>query len=165
MKKLLDDAETIIKNASGDCAKLLRKDALARFQKLRAQFRYAAFRELGEGTVPLTSAARTHDSANVYLNPIHYVFNPDTRALIPIPKGISRRDREFLERQNAPKEFWANEIKETGVSEYSYAVGAILHEFLHQIGQFKPHEVGTRDSTKQQREVVRKCIKGNEPKQ
>ena len=160
LEKLLNDAEGIVKNATGKCAKLLGPDALTKFLNRKKQFQYdPKFR-----VVPSTSAARTdEDTGKVYLNPWHYVFNPDSRSIVAIPKGLSKKDRQFYERINVTPEFWSKEIANSGVSEYSYAVGAILHEFLHQIGEFDAHTPG-KGSVNDQKEVIEKCIKGNEPK-
>jgi hypothetical protein len=162
LEKLLTDAASIIKNAKGDCAKLLGANALARFEELKKRFQYdPSGRNL---STPQSAATTWPDSGNVYLDPWHYVFNPGSRSILEMPRDADKKTKESLKARNSIPEFWANEIKKTGVTEYSYAVGAILHEFLHQIGKFTPHTAGTRDSVRDQAEVVKKCIKGNEPK-
>lgn len=160
LSDLLIAAEEIVKNATGECAKLLGKGALSEFQKNSKLFEY----DKNNRYVPSTSAARTYDSGSVFLNPWHYVFNPDARSMVEVPKGLSKVQRKYMEGANKNREFWAKEIKDAGVSEYAYAVGAILHEFLHQTGEFEPHTQGTRESVNDQMKVIKNCIKGNEPK-
>ena len=66
-------------------------------------------------------------------------------------------------------------IKENGITNFDYAVAAVIHEFLHATGVFPPDvrrteradgaiEVDIRESKRNQKKVIERCFKEQKSK-
>lgn len=153
LPSLVSQARDIIKNATGDCAKLLGRDALSRFDARSGNIQFngdilvhvegldGGVREGRLSDVPPTSAVTVGDQ--IYLNPSGWAF----QSFSNFPKLT-----EYFGKVGA-------------ADQHQYALATILHEFLHTTGRFKPDSVigldgkiNSKQSEKYQKEVLKKCF-------
>lgn len=155
---LIKAARAIIEHASGDCAKLLGKDALAKFDKVAKDIEFKTdvlvnvehpFRGVVKDSwenVGFVNAITV--GQKIYLNPNGQAFNTLTRGGQPyLPPSIRDAASKF------------------GVNQQQYATALVVHEFLHTTGRFKPDSVAgldgkidTKKSQDYQNEVLKKCF-------
>ncbi|MCC6328623.1 MAG: hypothetical protein IT174_08910 [Acidobacteria bacterium] len=155
LKDLIKATQGVIENAKGRCAELLGKGALAEFNRLAKNIVYdpEAFANSGAG-----HSARTTGEI-IRLNPNSYTFNPSIRPLDFTPPGKKlKADLDKLFK------------KSKASSWYEYAVAAVIHEFLHAIGEFDDDTTVTAfgtdssESIKNQNEVIKKCFREQDKK-
>jgi len=163
LSSLITGARDVIANASDACAKLLGKDALAQFDRISKNIRFEAnllvttvspfgdeLRDTSWSQAGNISAMTSGE--DIYLNPEGWAFiKPGTRGGQPFH----------------PLTSYFNKL---GVTQQQYAFAAIIHEFLHAIGKFKPDATLKSDgaewkaeygkSVKYQEEVLKKCFSG-----
>lgn len=144
LPSLISEARDVIKNATGECAKLLGKDALKRFDAISGNIQFNGDIPVGEHKLSDISSmsAKTVDD-QIYLNPEGYAFGKFY--------NFPRLSRLFTE-------YGAKD-------QHQFAVATILHEFLHTTGRFKPDSatgpgglVDSDKSEKYQKEVLKKCF-------
>jgi hypothetical protein len=151
---LLDDVETVIKNAKDKCAELLGSDALNKFKDLRKADKITFGKQPG---FTVSNGARTIDDV-ITLNADSFAFDADTK----LPAG-GKNQTDYNKRvTNGFNEAYKNS---GASSRREYAVGVIIHEFLRAIGVFPPDVTedvfGNKDnsqSLKNQKEVIKKCL-------
>jgi hypothetical protein len=126
LPSLIDQTRNIIKNASGDCAKLLGKDALSRFNAIAGNIQFdgdilvhveglgGGVREGRLSDVPGIDAVTDVGSKQIYLNPNGRAFGT-----------------------YFPRHPLQGTFDKFGVSQTQYSAAVIIHEFLHTTGRFK----------------------------
>lgn len=158
LSNLISGARDVIANASGDCAKILGKDALAKFNAIADNIKFdgnvgVRVEGLGggikEGTlsdVPEIDALTDVPNKQVYLNPNGRGFNTYTRGGQPYHPLQSTFDK-------------------FGITQEQYAFSVLIHEFLHTTGKFKPDSTiglnGKIDSSKSreyQERLLKSCF-------
>lgn len=158
LESLIDGARKIVVNPTGECAKLLGKNALDKFNKIASNMRDDPDRMVlveGMPGEPPTSV-RLGDQGpvgavtvgqNVYFNPNAWSRTKSYQAPIIV-----------------------NYFAKLGVSQYQYGVAEVIHEFLHAIGKFgkdlKIGPDGKLDVTKSaeyQKRVIDACVKKGSP--
>jgi len=154
-RKVIDNA---LKNdPKGDCAKLFAKDALAEFDKIVKDIDYHpntligrrddSAREQTLGERPEVSAVTNGKDIDLNLN--GYAFA--NYSGIGTPKSIRDSVNKLY------SEFGAS-------NQWGFAIGIIIHEFLHTTGKFGidstiglDGKVDSKKSQKYQKEVLKKC--------
>lgn len=152
---LIAGARDVIANASGDCAKLLGKDALAKFDAIAGNIQFNGnfpvhveglggdIKDGNLSDVPGIDAVTDVPNKQIYLNPNGRGFNTYTRGGQPFHPLQSTFDK-------------------FGISQTQYAFSVLVHEFLHTTGKFKPDSTiglnGKIDSSKS-REYQEKLLK------
>jgi hypothetical protein len=158
LTSLIDDTRKIIESASGDCAKLLGKDALNKFNEAAKNIEFNGdipidvehpFHGLVKGVLsdaPGVSAVTNLETGQISLNPSGWAFNTYTRG-------------------GQPYHPLQKDFKKFGVSQRQYALAVMIHEFLHAIGKFgSDFDVGLdgkinfSKSQDYQKEVLKKCF-------
>lgn len=155
LPSLISDTRNIIENASGECAKLLGKNALRRFDAIASNTEFngdfpvrvegldGGVREGKLSDVPPTSAVTDPSNNRIYLNPNGYAFGKFS--------NFPALGRYFA--------------KIGAANQREFALATIIHEFLHTTGRFKPDskiglngKIDSKQSEKYQKEVLKKCF-------
>jgi hypothetical protein len=155
LSSLIAGARKVIANASGDCAKLLGKDALAKFDAIAGNIQFNGnfpvhveglggdIKDGNLSDVPGIDAVTDVPNKQIYLNPNGRGFNTYTRGGQPFHPLQSTFDK-------------------FGITQTQYAFSVLIHEFLHTTGKFKPDSTigpdGKIDSSKS-REYQEKLLK------
>ena len=158
LKDLVKAAETKIRSATGKCADLLGKNALAAFDRISKNIVYDDKAKGLGGAIT--------DGENIYLNPWSYVFSEEARKIIPVTKGSNN----YLKDRNKEIQGYLDVIKDKGITNYDYAVAGVIHEFLHAIKVFPSDvrksefadgriTVDAQQSKKNQEKVIETCFK------
>ena len=157
---LIRGARNVIANATGDCAKLLGRDALAKFDRIASNIEFNGKIEV-EDVNPLTGELKRDSlenlgwvqgktvDENIYLNPEGTAFN-------------------FVHKGGSNVHVLQPYFDKLGVTQQQYAFAVVIHEFLHAIKKFGPDAKFSSDgyvwkidadkSRKYQEEVIKKCF-------
>jgi hypothetical protein len=157
---LIKGARDVVANASGECAKLLGKDALEKFDRISKNIEFNGNVEVQDAN-PLTGEVERAPlqnlgwvqgetfGNNIYLNPEGTAFN-------------------FVHKGGSTQHILQGYFDKLGVTQEQYAFAVVIHEFLHAIKKFGPDATFVSDgnfwklngdkSVKNQEEVIRKCF-------